>query len=370
MHNPQRRECYRVDGRGAERRQLSVRLEPSPGDRVVAEILDLCFKSIAIRVVLAPRAPLAIGEETRLIFDAPELDRPVGLEARVHSSDLRPERERYVLCFPNPEHLEALLPSKLFRLFNRRRGERAVITKDTTATLHAADGDALEVRLENASLFGLAASVPIALDPELAPGTPIRASLRLSSHAPPIELSGEVARANTVDERAHYGIRVDFDQSPHCEAHLDQLERFVSRACRQRRPRARRKLGNRRGALRAQLPPGRALSVDLFATDDRAVQARLQDISASGMSVLVSAAEDPEFLHGEEMTIACRLSRASAMLRVVASVRRELLVDDDVCYGLEFDPLRSQDFERIQAEIDAFVKVLLTRQKTRPTLTR
>ena len=54
------------------------------------------------------------------------------------------------------------------------------------------------------------------------------------------------------------------------------------------------------------------------------------------------------------MTLAFRLGGRT--LDLVARVRRGLLIDDVVCYGLEFDTERSQEFAERSAAIRDFVR--------------
>src|SRR5262245_50683432 len=175
-----------------------------------------------------------------------------------------------------------------------------------------------------------------------------------------VELEGRVRWTQETDGPLLCGIAFDPELTPGYEQQRREIERLIAgrppRGTASPHPR----IVNRRTAQRVRPEQGLQITVEICGAGERSAQARLRDISATGMAVAVIAEHDPEFGPGEEMTLAFRLGERT--LDLVARVRRGLLIDDTVCYGLEFDAERSAEFEERSAAIRDFVREHAVRQ--------
>jgi hypothetical protein len=206
----------------------------------------------------------------------------------------------------------------------------------------------------------MAVDFPATGDPELASGELVNIEFALG--ADQLQFVERVKHGILAAHGARYGLEFEGALTPQFERQSDVIERFVDEAEHVVRfPQT----VKRRAALlgswapRVRPDPGEAVAVDVSAPRPRSPSsvhqsARLRDISTSGMRLSLPADLDMGLCAGDEAVVRCE-GFPDGPLQVVARVRRALLVDDEVCYGLEFDAAHTRNFESKQRSIQKFV---------------
>lgn len=77
----------------------------------------------------------------------------------------------------------------------------------------------------------------------------------------------------------------------------------------------------------------------------------LKDLSTVGAAVLVDRRAESTLAATDLVELSFRLPGSGRALRLTAWIRHRELQDEHVCYGLEFDPMRSEAFARDEHEL-------------------
>ena len=83
---------------------------------------------------------------------------------------------------------------------------------------------------------------------------------------------------------------------------------------------------------------------------------RVKDICGVGAALLLDREVDAIFAATDLVEVSFALSDKGARLHLAAWIRHRELQDEYVCYGLEFDSVRSQQFTQTQKEILGYAK--------------
>lgn len=94
---------------------------------------------------------------------------------------------------------------------------------------------------------------------------------------------------------------------------------------------------SRRRASRVRISPARAPEVKLLGLCEPCPQARLYDLSALGLSILLDPRHEPQLIEKLRLRVGLRLPGAADDLEVDAAIRHRRLLETGVLYGLELD---------------------------------
>jgi hypothetical protein len=149
-------------------------------------------------------------------------------------------------------------------------------------------------------------------------------------------------------------VRASVLTATHCRYRLRLVDPEELPGLRTRLPSSPDSCIERRMARRVAADPD--LEVAVSAPGVPTVLARLRDISATGLSVILPAAEDREPLPGGcgvDLRFYLPLDGRTITLR--GYVRRGLMIDQHVCYGIQFDPGGSSAYRRQQAALARYI---------------
>ena len=348
------RACYRI-GREAGLDSLPLRLELPDGRSVDARLQDTSARGLAVETT-HESVELREGSRVCVVVHLPGLGKTVSIDAIVRGIREPGRCFGFEVCDPN--RLERELPAPLFRLFNRRQTPRTVIDPDEYIPFKlSSDGGRRAVgRMRDISVAGASLELPLQADPGFVKNESVQIALQLHDARRSFELAGKVRRVLTTRHHIVYGIEFDVTHPTAREKQHRALERLMAEITlvEQNDPGAR-LVAERRAAKRAKPGHELSLSIELRGRGERRACSVLRDISFTGMGVIVPAADDPEFAPDEEMELTLQLPYDSVDL--TARIRRGLLVDTQVCYGLEFDTTPSDDASAMA--LRTFVELLM-----------
>jgi len=360
----EQRACYRVATHLALD-QFDLRLELPDGRTFPARMEDVSARGLMARTHGCVIPPLQEGSRIALRLSCRKRGISLRLYATVRGPQSLPGESCYGLAFDQPEGLESAIPNDLFSLFNRRRTPRTCV-KDAERgfTLEASQASRRAAgTLRDVSLSGASVAVPLGEDPKFQLGERISLSGRFPAQQTGSPLVAYVRRIRQTPDAIVYGIEFDWE---HAAAPYQRrvVEALVDRSVESAASAPQRRIAERRITMRAKASDEAPIEVVLVGHGNRRASATLRDLSATGAGVVVRALEDPEFGDDESMQLSMRLPGGT--LGVIARVRRGLLIDDHVCYGLEFDLEASKDFQSSQELILSFLEAHLGDVQTPP----
>ncbi|MDX1487385.1 MAG: PilZ domain-containing protein [Acidiferrobacterales bacterium] len=91
-------------------------------------------------------------------------------------------------------------------------------------------------------------------------------------------------------------------------------------------------------------------------TTDTMARGRVKDICGVGAALLLDRAVETTFAATDLVEVSFTLPSSGARVHLAAWIRHRELQDEYVCYGLEFDSVRSQQFTQQQNEILRYAK--------------
>jgi c-di-GMP-binding flagellar brake protein YcgR len=351
------RTFYRV-GRESGLDDFELELRLSDGRRVAAQLCDLSAGGLTAQTGGA-EPTLHAGSALEVELSSTRLGISVRVPARVCNVRESTGSARYGIRFQDARGLQRKLPAQMCRFFNRRGAPRATLGPHEQVDVALRTEGTWHVRghVHDLSVSGAAVWLSGSDARRVTAGSAVRIVLTPERGGSRVELEGRVRWTQETDGPLLCGIAFDPELTRGYEQQRREIERLIAgRPIRgaggAASPHAR--IVNRRVAQRVRPKDQLEITVEICGPGERSTQARLRDISATGMAVTVVAEQDPEFGPGEEMALAFRLGART--LDVVARVRRGLLIDDVVCYGLEFDSERSPEFAERSAEIRDFVR--------------
>ena len=225
-----RRAHYRVTP--DPREGLEVAILHRLGEEIAREIVDLSIDGAGTRFPVDAAPKLAVGDVVRLTLRSPELAEPIEVEAAVvHQHELH--RHRHVnFRFRNRSNLERGLPSRLYRLLNRRSAYRAPVetTDDPVQVGIAVPKEHTPAfkgiaRLSNISATGLGALAPRAVEDVLAGVQTVELELRFPGSDRALDLVALIRNRELHDETVYYGVKFDAGLTPDF---LDKAEDIVA----------------------------------------------------------------------------------------------------------------------------------------------
>jgi len=111
---------------------------------------------------------------------------------------------------------------------------------------------------------------------------------------------------------------------------------------------------NRRVARRTK--PMHTISVELIREDGYAISGILRNVSWSGMSVAIPAQLGASpFDRSNEVEARFKLPGISRAFRLVGELKRNLMQDAMLCYGIHFAPERTHEYKSQQAALKRYV---------------
>jgi c-di-GMP-binding flagellar brake protein YcgR len=348
------RTFYRV-GRESGLDDFELELVLPDGRRAAAQLCDLSAGGLTAQTNGAD-LPLHAGSALEIELRSSRLAISVQVPARICNVRDSSGSIRYGIRFQDPRALQRKLPSQMCRFFNRRGAPRATLGPHEQVDVALRSSGSWQVRGHVHDLSVSGAAVWLSGDDarRVTAGSPVRIVLTPEQGGARVELEGRVRWTQETDGPLLVGIAFDPELTRGYEQQRREIERLIagrpSRGAGSPHPR----IVNRRTSQRVRPEDGLQITVEICGPGERSAQARLRDISATGMAVVVVAEHDPEFGPGEEMALVFQLGGRS--LDLVARVRRGLLIDDVVCYGLEFDAERSREFAERSAAIRDFVR--------------
>jgi c-di-GMP-binding flagellar brake protein YcgR len=346
------RTFYRV-GResGLEDFELTLRLVD--GRELAAQLCDLSVGGLTAQTH-GSDGLLVTGATLEIELASTRLGVSVQVPGRVCNVRRAHGSARYGIRFGDSLALQRELPAHMCRFFNRRGAPRATLgpNEQVEVAVHATGSWQLRGQIHDISVSGAAVWLGGPDARRIRVGGAVRVSLTPEHGGGPIELEGRVCWTQQSDGPLLCGIAFDAELTSNYEQARRELERMV--AGRPARGARDARVVNRRIAQRVKPDGNTSITVEICGPGERSARAWLRDISATGMAVVVLADQDPEFGPDEEMVLAFQL--AGHPLDLVARVRRGLLIDDMVCYGLEFDSARSEEYPIHSAKIRQFVR--------------
>ena len=349
------RTFYRV-GRESGLDDFELELVLADGRRVAAQLCDLSAGGLTAQTN-GVEATLQAGSPLQIELSATRLAVSVQVPARVCNVRESSGSARYGIRFADPRTLQRKLPSQMCRFFNRRGAPRATLGPHEQVDVALRSSGSWQVRghVHDLSISGAAIWLSGPDARRVTAGSAVRIALTPEHGGARVELEGRVRWTQETDGPLLCGVAFDPELTRGYEQQRREIERLI--ACRPARSGGgslTARVVNRRTSQRVRPEQGLEITVEICGRGERSAQARLRDISTTGMAVVVVAEQDPEFGPGEEMELAFRLHGRT--LDLVARVRRGLLIDDVVCYGLEFDAERSAEFAERSAAIRDFVR--------------
>ena len=200
-------------------------------------------------------------------------------------------------------------------------------------------GQAVDLSVDGAGLRVLSLGFPPSAGPVLGVGEETELTLTFAALKKELVVSARVTNRTDEEESRRYGFQ--FTNRQQLEEQLwPALYRFF----------------NRRAAYRVEPAPDCPVEVTLERTSGgMRVQAPLLDISAGGMGLRVPAEAESAFAESDRIRVSTSLPGCREPLNLTAIIRNRRLAGAEVHYGLEFDWPGTENRQRQQDAIIAFV---------------
>ena len=208
--------------------------------------------------------------------------------------------------------------------------------------MHSPLGSPFVGRLVDTSACGVGVSFPQPNWPNLTVGQEIDLVFFSEKFNEPLTVAVRVQHRTEEAGARRYGFRF---------LHAEQLDAHLSLTFRQ--------YFNRRKMVRVPPEPVHTAKVTLEADHgEPPVEARLENLSASGAAVSLEAELDAEFAETTRVGISMQLPKCRRPVDVMGNIRYRRLVGVRIYYGIEFDPELSEDFARQQDIINQYMTKL------------
>ena len=221
----ERRACERVVPPELDN-DLRVRLDGPDGDRVEAEIVDLSYSGVGLRLPAALAPAVERRGEVPLYFEDLRGGVIPPIVARLRSSVQTATTVRLGMDFAPMQDLSRDLPAHLLALFNRRAARR-IAPRDPVVVELEPDGEPTSIAsLRDISWTGAGVELPVTASLERLQGVELRFDL------PGVErrfrLRGDVQYDLLVDDVVRLGIHFDPKASEDFAAQQASLKRYVA----------------------------------------------------------------------------------------------------------------------------------------------
>lgn len=221
------------------------------------------------------------------------------------------------------------------------------------------NGDGLVGEVVDISAQGVAIRVPRNVTPVLSLGESVAFPFTPRTQTEPVALRATVRSRNLMGKHWRYGFKFQLKNT----LNMRFAEEFYG-------------LFNRRNAFRVRPLPAQPIPVTLAGLEAATAPiatAQLNDVSATGISVLVSSSTDPSLTDDEALSMTLCPPTSTRPLKLAGRIRHRTPHGSNVCYGLQFDTEHSGQF---QQDHEHLVDYIIHRQledlanHPRPSLTR
>jgi len=190
-----------------------VELKLAAASAIEARLSSISLEGARIRIRSTQAPNLALGKTVQLRFCSPGLERPVEVEARLHSRHDEDSLRDYGVWFIDSREIEEQLLPCLHKLFERRRFARVqpdpshsiVVALHDPATECSVSGQLLEI-----STGGMAVRIRAEDESQLTNAVTIRAALTLPTGIPlQIDRRGILRNRTLFGQSVQLGIEFD-----------------------------------------------------------------------------------------------------------------------------------------------------------------
>lgn len=193
-------------------------------------------------------------------------------------------------------------------------------------------GDTLVGEVVDISAQGAALHVSRSRAPVLSLGESVSFPFTPRSQDDPVALKATVRSRNLMGKHWRYGFEFQLKST----VAMRFAEEFYG-------------LFNRRHAFRVKPLPEEPVSVNLADLDESVspmATARLHDVSATGLSVLVASDNDPSLAEDKVLQTTLRPPTSTRWLKLTGRIRHRTRRGSNLLYGVQFDPEHTEQFER------------------------
>ena len=193
-------------------------------------------------------------------------------------------------------------------------------------------GNGLVGEVVDVSAQGVALRVPRNIAPVLSLGQNVSFPFTPRTQAEPVALRATVRSRNRVGKHWRYGFEFELDNM----RGMRFAEEFYG-------------LFNRRDAFRVEPLAEEPIPVTIANLDGSLPPiaiAQLCNVSATGLGIRFSSNADPTLADDAILHTMLRPPTSPCSLKLAGRIRHRTLRGDTVCYGLQFDPKHSEQFER------------------------
>lgn len=229
------------------------------------------------------------------------------------------------------------------RIQDRRGLYRTTVGQDNQVevAIWTDSGDGLVGEVMDVSAQGVAIRVSRNSAPVLSLGENVAFPFTPRSQTEPVALRATVRSRNLLDKYWRYG----FEFQLKCTLNMRFAEEFYG-------------LFNRRNAFRVKPLPDESISVNITGLDASVpsiATAKLNDVSATGLSVLIPLTIDPTLAKNATLRTALRPPTSSRALKLAGRIRHRTAHNSTVCYGLQFEPAQCEQFEQDHEELVDYI---------------
>ncbi len=259
-------------------------------------------------------------------------------------------------CDP-PDAQDVAEGKELMDLEGRKRYR---VTLDQAHTLNVtvktADGESFAGELLDITIDGAGTRFPRDVGPTLAVGQPATLTFTSARLRKPIQVYAKVRSRVELGAFRSYRYGFEFNQ-------WEELQRRLSGEIHE--------LFNQRVSYRVEPNPAEPVKAVLKLAQEQYPSSSdaappeaatfetagiVKDLSLIGLAILVDREAEVTLAATDLVDVSFRLPMSQNKLQLVSWIRNRQLQDDHVCYGLEFDPDRSNHFKTQQDEIMKYVR--------------
>lgn len=193
-------------------------------------------------------------------------------------------------------------------------------------------GDSLAGEVVDISPQGVALCVPRSRAPVLSLGESVAFPFTPQSQTNPVALRATVRSRRLMGKRWRYGLEFQLKDT----LNMRFAEEFYG-------------LFNRRHAFRVKPLPEEPIAVtitDLNTAASPTATARLHDVSATGLSVVISSNNEPSLADDEVLQTTLRPPTSQRSLTLAGRIRHRTQQGSNLLYGVQFDPQYTEQFEQ------------------------
>jgi c-di-GMP-binding flagellar brake protein YcgR len=202
-------------------------------------------------------------------------------------------------------------------------------------------GDGLVGEAVDISAQGVAIRVLRSVAPVLSLGESVAFPFTPRNQTEPVALRATVRSRNLMGKHWRYGFRFQLKNM----VNMRFAEEFYG-------------LFNRRNAFRVKPLPAEPIPVTIASLEASAppiVTSQLNDVSATGLSVLLSSSTNPSLTDVGALSMTLRPPTSTRSLKLAGRIRHRTLHGSNVCYGLQFDAEYTGQFEQDHEDLVDYI---------------